>query len=74
LRTARIITQVARTLIGLSDIERVTFRSEGRPWGLPLMDGGVEDGPFDYRSIDFDIGRACARTETVVCDRFVGLP
>jgi spore germination protein GerM len=74
LRKARIITQVARTLIGLSDVNRVTFRSDGRPWGLLLMDGGIDDGPFDYRELAFDIGSACAGTETVVCDRFVGLP
>jgi spore germination protein GerM len=74
IRTARVITQVARTLIGHSDIDRVTFRSHGRPWGNLLMDGSVDDGPFDYRRLDFDIGYGCAGTEIVVCDRFDGLP
>jgi spore germination protein GerM len=74
MRTARIVTQVARTLIGLSDIDRVTFRSNGQPWGLVLRDGEVVDGPFDYRRLAFDIGYGCPGTETVVCDRFVGLP
>lgn len=44
----RVLTQVARTLIGLSDIARVWMRVDGRPWDLPRMDGRLGDGPTDY--------------------------
>jgi spore germination protein GerM len=72
---ARIITQVARTLIGMSDINRVTLRADGRPWGLVGMTGGVIDGPFDYGTLaGWHLGSSCPGTETVECDRFDALP
>jgi hypothetical protein len=75
IRTARIITQIARTLIGVSGIERVWLETNGEPWGLTLRDGGVDAGPFDYGDLaGWDIGAACPGTETVVCDRFDALP
>ena len=75
LRQARIITQVARTLIGVSGTERVWLLNEGRPWGLTLRNGRIENGPFDYRDlVGWDIGRGCPGTEAVTCDRFTALP
>jgi len=44
----RVITQVARTLIGVSGVERVSLRADGRRWGLTRMDGRIEDAVYDY--------------------------
>lgn len=44
----RVITQVARTLIGVSGIERVELRVDGRPWDLWTMDGGIARTATDY--------------------------
>jgi hypothetical protein len=73
---ARIITQIVRTLVGISygSVERVWLREDGRPWGMYLMDGAVDDGPYDYSNISFHVGAGCPGTETAVCDRFDGLP
>ena len=35
----RVITQVARSLVGLSGVDRVRLRADGEPWGLWLMSG-----------------------------------
>jgi hypothetical protein len=75
LQQARIITQITRTLVGVSGIERVWLLHEGRPWGLTLRSGRIHNGPFDYGGLaGWDIRAGCAGTETVVCDRFVALP
>jgi spore germination protein GerM len=75
LRQARIITQVARTLIGVSGTERVWLLNEGHPWGLTLRSGRIDNGPFDYGDlVGWDVGRGCPGTETVTCDRFTALP
>lgn len=73
---ARVITQIVRTLVGISysSIQRVWLREDSEPWGMYLMDGSVYDGPFDYSNIRFHVGAACPGTETVVCDRFDALP
>ncbi len=46
---AQIGTQIARTVIGLSDIRRVRIESSGRTWNFWLMSGGVATRPWDYR-------------------------
>jgi spore germination protein GerM len=46
---ARIGTQIARTLIGLSDVTRVRIESNGSPWNFWLMSGGVSTRPWDYQ-------------------------
>jgi spore germination protein GerM len=75
LRQHRIITQITRTLIGVSGIERVWLLNEGRPWGLSLRNGTIDNGPFDYRDlVGWDVGRGCPGTETVTCDRFTAVP
>jgi hypothetical protein len=73
---ARVITQIVRTLVGISygSVDRVWLREDGAPWGMFLMSGGVLDGPYDYSNINFHIGAGCPGTETVICDRFDGLP
>lgn len=73
---ARVITQIVRTLVGISysSVDRVWLREDGKPWGMYLMEGGVDDGPYDYSNISFHVGAACPGTETVVCDRFDALP
>ena len=48
LRQIRVLTQIARTLIGLSDVARVWVRVNGRPWDLPRMDGRRGASPTDY--------------------------
>jgi hypothetical protein len=45
---APIGTQIARTIIGLSDIRRVRIESNGRPWNLSLMRGGISTRVWDY--------------------------
>jgi hypothetical protein len=74
---ARIITQIVRTLVGISygSIDRVWLFEDGEPWGMYLMEGGVDNGPFDYDTLmGFHLGAGCPRTETVVCDSFHALP
>lgn len=73
-RRIRIITQVTRSLIGVSAIERVWLRSEGRPWGLWTMSGGILDQPHSYRNLG---GQVCASkpgTEAVSGDCLTPLP
>jgi spore germination protein GerM len=71
----RVITQIARTLIGLSGIEGVRLRNEGEPWGLASMDGRVLDRSYDY---DYLVGlEVCAPapgTEAVRGDCFRAVP
>lgn len=75
LRQLRVITQITRTAVGVSGIERVWLLNDGRPWGLNLMDGRINNGPFDYRHlVGWEAGRGCPGTETVTCDRFVAVP
>jgi spore germination protein GerM len=45
---ARIGTQIARTIIGLSDVTRVRIESNGRPWNFSLMRGGISMRLWDY--------------------------
>jgi spore germination protein GerM len=74
---ARVITQIVRTLVGISSssVKRVWLVEEGQPWGMYLMEGGVDNGPFDYGTLGgFHLGAACPGTETVECDRFDALP
>ena len=44
----RVITQIARTLIGLSGIAGVKIRVEGKPWDLWTMDGRIVRAETDY--------------------------
>ena len=46
---ARVGTQIARTIIGLSDITRVRIESNGRPWNFGLMRGGISMRLWDYQ-------------------------
>ena len=72
----RVITQVARTLIGLGDIERVSLRVDGRAWGLWDMQGNVRDDPIDYKRLRgfFHSCRAKLGTEAVLGHYFSALP
>jgi spore germination protein GerM len=45
---ARIGTQIARTIIGVSDVTRVHIESNGRPWNFWLMSGGISTRAWDY--------------------------
>jgi spore germination protein GerM len=49
-RTAdvRVGTEVARTLIGVSDIARVRIRADGKPWGFPSTRGGTIVPTWNY--------------------------
>lgn len=72
----RVMTQVARTLIGLNDIERVWLRADGRPWGLWDMQGKIRDDPIDYDRLR-GFSHICAAkpgTEAVLGDCFSALP
>jgi hypothetical protein len=46
---ARIGTQIARTVIGLSDISRLRIEASGRGWNFSLMNGGVSRRAWDYQ-------------------------
>ena len=75
MQKTRIITQIARTLIGVSGIERIWLQADGQPWGVGLMDGGVYAGPWSYDELaGLDVGAGCPGTETVECDHFDALP
>ena len=72
---ARIGTQIARTLIGLADIERVRLRSSGRPWGFLDRQGRRMDLTWDYGLlVGLDVGTAKPGTEAVPDDEFSALP
>jgi spore germination protein GerM len=45
----RIGTQIARTLIGVSDIARLRIRANGKPWGFPSTSGGTIVPTWNYR-------------------------
>jgi spore germination protein GerM len=47
----RVITQITRSLVGLSGIERVSLRNNGKPWGLWRMSGGVADVAYGYENL-----------------------
>ena len=72
----RVMTQVARTLIGLSDVARVWLRADGRVWGLWDQQGNIRDDPIDYDRLRgfFHICAAKPGTEAVPGDCFTALP
>ncbi len=72
----RVMTQVARTLIGLNDIARVRLRVDGRAWGLWDMRGNIRDDPVDYVRLRgfLHVCAAKAGTEAVPGDCFTALP
>lgn len=67
----RLITQVARTLIGLSGIERVRLRVNRRPWDQPTREGDVVDAATDYERL-LGWTRICAGQRTAE-ERALGL-
>jgi spore germination protein GerM len=72
----RIITQIMRSLVGLSGIERVWLRNDGVPWGLWRMQGGISNRPYDYDAM-LGWSHVCAAkpgTEAVPGDCFSALP
>lgn len=72
----RAITQIARTVIGVSGIERVLIRVAGQPWGLRLMTGQVDTTAYDYGDLRsfYDICGAAPGTEAVPVNCFNALP
>jgi len=46
---ARIGTEIARTLIGLSNLARVRIESKGRPRNFWLIHGGISKRGWDYQ-------------------------
>jgi hypothetical protein len=72
---ARLITQVVRTLVGLSGIEHVRIRNQGEPWGMWLMTGGVDADSYGYEDLlGLHVGSAKPGTEAVTGDHFDALP
>jgi Sporulation and spore germination len=67
MRTARLITQIARTLIGVSGIERIWLEADGEPWGLTLRDGSVSAGHFDYGALQAGSSAQAAREQKPSC-------
>jgi spore germination protein GerM len=59
----RVITQVARTVIGLSGIERIRVRVDGRLWDQPTHEGGIVDAATDYDRL-LGWWRVCAGQRT----------
>jgi spore germination protein GerM len=71
----RVITQVARTVIGVSDVHRVWLRSQGEPWDLPRHDGSVVDRAIDYGVlVGWDVCEAKPGTEDVPGECFTAVP
>ncbi len=71
----RVITQIARTLLGLSGIEGVRLRNDGEPWGLWLLSGGVADYLWDNTDLDdLIVGAPVPGTEAVPGDHFTAVP
>jgi hypothetical protein len=75
---ARVAAQVARTLIGLSGIERVRLRANSGPWGFWRIQPPhhVLDRPWDYEAL-LDLNEICTAkpgTEAVPGDCFSALP
>jgi spore germination protein GerM len=75
---ARVAAQVARTLIGLSGIERVRLRANSGPWGFWSIrpPHHVLDRPWDYEAL-LDLNEICTAkpgTEAVPGDCFSALP
>src|SRR5947209_8746254 len=58
LHVTQVATQVARSLIGLSAVTRVWIRSNGHPWGLLGIRGGVLGKPWDYELL-VSLGHIC---------------
>ncbi|HEX6506033.1 MAG TPA: GerMN domain-containing protein [Chloroflexota bacterium] len=72
----RMITEVTRTLVGVSGLQRVWLHDDGHPWGLWDTHGGMPDRPHDYGEL-LGFYRVCASkpgTETVEGDCFTALP
>jgi spore germination protein GerM len=72
----RVITQVTRTLVGLSDVGRVRLHGDGRPWGLQTHAGTIPDAEHSYAELlgFYQICASKAGTETVLADCFTALP
>ncbi len=72
----RVLTQVARTVIGLSGIERVRVLADGRPWNLLTMQGKISSQATDYRTLlgFYDICTSRPGTEATRGDCFTALP
>jgi spore germination protein GerM len=73
---ARIIAQVARTLIDLGGIERVRLRADGQPWGLWRQNGGILDRAYDLEALHGfnEICTAVPGTEALEGDCFTTSP
>ncbi len=72
----RVITQITRSLVGLSGIEEVWLRNEGNPWGLRLMSDGVANIAYGYDDL-IGFFRICSSkpgTEAEEGDCFTALP
>lgn len=67
----RVITQIARTLIGLSGIERIRLRVQRRPWDQPTHEGRIVDAPTGYSRL-LGWSRVCAGQRTAE-ERALGL-
>jgi hypothetical protein len=71
----RIITQVARTVIGVSDVHRAWPRSDGEPWDLWRHDGTVVDRAIDYGVfVGWDVCEAKPGTEDEPGECFTAVP
>jgi spore germination protein GerM len=70
----RVITQVARSLIGLSGIDRVRIRADGKPWGLWTFEGDVTDRAYGYAELAGWTGICVGAEENTEEDCFAALP
>jgi hypothetical protein len=76
LTRVRAISQITRTLVGLSGIQQVWLRADGKPFGLWMMDGSIENVAYGYDDMlaFFHICTAKPGTEAVPGDCFSALP
>lgn len=72
----RVITQITRSLVGLSGIEQVWLRSDGEPWGLWRMSGGVENVAYGYDDLLGFFGICSSKPGAAAVERdcFTALP
>ncbi len=72
----RMITQVARTLIGVQGIQRVRIRVDGEPLALWTQTGELDDRAYDYDALIgfFGVCIGTAGAEATPGDCFSALP
>ena len=70
LRTARTVTQVLRTIVGLSGVNQLYLYADGKPFGLPTVQQTIKAGPYGYENIGrgpMCVGKPGTEIEVAAC-------